>query len=303
MDMKEVDLRGKSIMKAMSENEPSSSLIKLLNDLKGGVKATEDLLRQTKIGVTVNRLRTHKDPAVSKLAQELVLKWRDEVNKMKKKTGGPLKAAAAASNRTSSPAPAPSGTQSPAAPKRKHNVDPAERSHKTDKIDYRVTGVDARDNCVRLMYDGLAFMSEEMPDDILAIAKQIEFSAWANAESKNSEAYRAKMRSLFQNLKNKSNPRLRKRILSGEIPPKTFVTMSHEDMKSEERKAADAELQKQNMNDAMVAVIDKAISKEFTCGKCKKKMVSYSQAQTRSADEPMTTFCECMNCGNRWKFS
>lgn len=41
----------------------------------------------------------------------------------------------------------------------------------------------------------------------------------------------------------------------------------------------------------------------FQCGKCKNKKVSYSQAQTRSADEPMTTFCECMVCGNRWKFS
>lgn len=39
------------------------------------------------------------------------------------------------------------------------------------------------------------------------------------------------------------------------------------------------------------------------CGKCKFMKVAYSQAQTRSADEPMTTFCECMNCGNRWKFS
>lgn len=28
------------------------------------------------------------------------------------------------------------------------------------------------------------------------------------------------------------------------------------------------------------------------CGKCGQKKVSYSQAQTRSADEPMTTFCE-----------
>ena len=26
-----------------------------------------------------------------------------------------------------------------------------------------------------------------------------------------------------------------------------------------------------------------------------------SQAQTRSADEPMTTFALCLECGNRWK--
>lgn len=41
----------------------------------------------------------------------------------------------------------------------------------------------------------------------------------------------------------------------------------------------------------------------MTCSKCKQSRVAYSQAQTRSADEPMTTFCECTNCGNRWKFS
>ena len=28
-----------------------------------------------------------------------------------------------------------------------------------------------------------------------------------------------------------------------------------------------------------------------------------SQAQTRSADEPMTTFVYCNECGNRWKVS
>lgn len=158
MDVKEVELRGKAITKAMNENEPSASLTKLLNDLKGGVKASEDLLRQTKIGVTVNRLRTHKDPAVAKLAQELVLRWRDEVNKSKKKAGTPKPASA--TNGTSSPAPA-SATASPAPTKRKHNVDPAKRNHKTDKIDYECTGEQARDQCVRLMYDGLAFMSEE----------------------------------------------------------------------------------------------------------------------------------------------
>jgi DNA-directed RNA polymerase subunit M/transcription elongation factor TFIIS len=39
----------------------------------------------------------------------------------------------------------------------------------------------------------------------------------------------------------------------------------------------------------------------FTCGKCKGKVCSYIQAQTRSCDEPMTTFITCRNCGNRWK--
>ena len=38
------------------------------------------------------------------------------------------------------------------------------------------------------------------------------------------------------------------------------------------------------------------------CGKCKKKNCTYNQIQTRSADEPMTTFVLCNECGNRWKF-
>jgi len=39
----------------------------------------------------------------------------------------------------------------------------------------------------------------------------------------------------------------------------------------------------------------------FKCKKCGTNKVTYTQAQTRSADEPMTTFFNCLNCGNRWK--
>jgi len=39
----------------------------------------------------------------------------------------------------------------------------------------------------------------------------------------------------------------------------------------------------------------------FTCGKCKQKNCTYFQMQTRSADEPMTTFVTCLNCDKRWK--
>jgi transcription elongation factor S-II len=39
----------------------------------------------------------------------------------------------------------------------------------------------------------------------------------------------------------------------------------------------------------------------FKCGKCNSTKTTYYQMQTRSADEPMTTFVTCMSCNNRWK--
>ena len=39
----------------------------------------------------------------------------------------------------------------------------------------------------------------------------------------------------------------------------------------------------------------------FTCPRCKSKKTTYYQLQTRSADEPMTTFCSCLACDKNWK--
>jgi transcription elongation factor S-II len=140
-------------------------------------------------------------------------------------------------------------------------------------------------------------------DDILNKAREVEQATFKQFHPETSEPYKSKIRSLFQNLKNKSNPQLRERVFSGDIKPEEFVVMSSEDLKSEERKKQDEALKKENMDKAMVAQEEYSISTQLTCGKCGQKKVSYKQAQTRSADEPMTTFCTCMNCGNRWKFS
>ena len=44
----------------------------------------------------------------------------------------------------------------------------------------------------------------------------------------------------------------------------------------------------------------KGNTEDFTC-RCGSKECFAYQLQTRSADEPMTTFVSCINCGNRWK--
>jgi len=113
--------------------------------------------------------------------------------------------------------------------------------------------------------------------------------------------YRTKMRTLFTSLKRKDNQALRQRVLSGEIPASRFVLMTDKELASEEQRARDEALEKENMKKAQVPMAEKSISDALKCGKCGQKKVSYSQAQTRSADEPMTTFCECTVCGNRWK--
>jgi transcription elongation factor S-II len=142
-----------------------------------------------------------------------------------------------------------------------------------------------------------------VPKDILSVAIDVEEAGFKKYNHQTSADYKQKMRSLYQNLKNKSNPQLRKRVQSGEITPQRFVTMSHEELKSDERKAEDQKLMKENMDKAMVAQEERSVSSALKCGKCGQMRVSYTQAQTRSADEPMTTFCECLHCGNRWKFS
>ena len=44
-----------------------------------------------------------------------------------------------------------------------------------------------------------------------------------------------------------------------------------------------------------------AATDAFKCWKCKKRKCTYYELQTRSADEPMTTFVSCLSCGNHWK--
>ncbi|CAO2580987.1 Transcription elongation factor A protein 1 [Lemmus lemmus] len=114
--------------------------------------------------------------------------------------------------------------------------------------------------------------------------------------------YKNRVRSRISNLKDAKNPNLRKNVLCGNIPPDLFARMTAEEMASDELKEMRKNLTKEAIREHQMAKTGGTQTDLFTCGKCKKKNCTYTQVQTRSADEPMTTFVLCNECGNRWKF-
>lgn len=82
-----------------------------------------------------------------------------------------------------------------------------------------------------------------------------------------------------------------------------LVNLSAEELASDARKSENAQIRKTALFEAERGQHMKmATTDQFKCGKCKQRKTQYYQMQTRSADEPMTTFVTCTNCGNRWKF-
>lgn len=257
-------------------------------------------LQATKAGVIVGKLRSNANKDIARAATELVTKWKklveqEKSSKHKTKLGSP----GGTGNATSSPAGTPS---SGGASKLPFKGDPEKRKFDSDGVDIKRTDSNVRNQCIGLVYNGLAYRSTESESDVIAKAVAVENAVYGLYNSESVE-YKKKIRSLFANLKNKSNKELGPSVLTGKVSPEKFASMTDEELKSDDQRKKELELEKENMKKAQVPMAEKSISDSLECGRCKKKKVSYTQAQTRSADEPMTTFCECMNCGHRWKFS
>lgn len=238
---------------------------------------------------------------------EVVAQWKKGVESEKRAKGLKAGSVRAQSQAQGSVSPASKASASPA-PKpmsgnrKAYDRDPEKRTFKADNVEINRTGSSVRDNCIGLLYNGLAYRSKESEDSVIMRAIEVEAAAHKEYKGETKE-YKDKIRSLFQNLKVKTNADLGRNVMSGQIPAEKFVVMSSKELMSAQQRRADAELEMENMKKAQVPMAEKSISDSLECSNCKKKMVSYTQAQTRSADEPMTTFCECMNCGKRWKAS
>ncbi len=125
-----------------------------------------------------------------------------------------------------------------------------------------------------------------------------EEAAWDN--HKFSSIYKHKFLSIQKNLKD--NTELRIKIIEKKLKPIEIVSMKPEQLCPEGLYAKQLEtkihkeLRKEYLSREM-----KNQEGFFTCGRCKSNKTTYYQLQTRSADEPMTTFVSCLNCDRNWK--
>jgi transcription elongation factor S-II len=95
------------------------------------------------------------------------------------------------------------------------------------------------------------------------------------------------------------NPRLDVRLHEGEFTVGELATMGFSTLCPEKWKDL---VEKEMKREAKMLEVDKSMATDmFRCSKCGKRQCTYYEMQTRSADEPMTIFVRCLNCGKRWR--
>jgi transcription elongation factor S-II len=123
---------------------------------------------------------------------------------------------------------------------------------------------------------------------------------WNNSYFK--RAYMNKCISIYGNLNEDSyikNINLLNKIKDEEIDPYNLAFMKPQEIFPENWEKI---ISKQKATQEFI-YSDKLLSftDEYKCGRCKKSRCSYYELQTRSSDEPMTTFITCLECGHKWK--
>jgi len=116
--------------------------------------------------------------------------------------------------------------------------------------------------------------------------------------------YVNKIISLYNNLNPESyvkNNNFIKRLSNSEIDIDNIAFLSPQDINKEHWKPY---IDRQNAADEFMNSRSIGIkTDEYKCSRCKSRDCTYYQLQVRCADEPMTTFINCQNCGNRWHFN
>lgn len=268
--------------------EQALELLKALQNLPVNL----EILTKTRIGMTVNALRkSSSDDEVISLSKTLIKHW-------KKFLGG----SNVSKDNNSTP---PSSSNKNKSNKPKEDRKEEEKKEKPKQTSFpAVNTTDAvRLKCRELLLGALKIDGSEQEgcapvEDLAEELEEAIFQEFKNTDSR----YKNRVRSRVANLKDGKNPQLRSNFLAGAISAQKLAVMTAEEMASDEMKALRNKFVKESIDDAQLATVQGTKTDLLKCAKCKKRNCTYNQVQTRSADEPMTTFVLCNECGNRWKF-
>lgn len=139
-------------------------------------------------------------------------------------------------------------------------------------------------------------MEKGIFNSTIAYCREKEYEIkWSSPEFL--KKYSNTARRILANLNYTSNAEnFRQLVLKGDVDPYEIATFNREqffpDLWEKLKKISldKSTIKKEEIGDGM-----------FTCNKCKSKKTTYYQMQTRSADEPMTTYVTCTNCNLKWK--
>lgn len=288
---------GKKVERMIQGTKSMDSACELLEAL-ASLPIDAEVLANTRIGVAVNSLRKKTtDDQIAKKAKSLIKEWKKRLETKSNQTKEPSLARidSGASNLSEENSRS-SVKETTTPPQPKPAPPPASASTK------RLHADEVRNKCAEMILNALK--SRDLPEGTLDpedIAISIEKHLF-EVHRGTTDKYKSAVRSRVFNLRDKNNPALRENVLTGVVTAERFATMTSEEMASDEMRRQRESFTKQAIKDHQMSVQEGTPSDMFKCGKCGKKNCTYTQVQTRSADEPMTTFVFCRECGNRWKF-
>jgi len=148
--------------------------------------------------------------------------------------------------------------------------------------------------------------------EIIELEQQIYKKTLIDSESKHiikdwsvklfNTLYLSNVRKIVGNLDTTSyinNKELLQRYKNKEITLEEICSMDYYSLYQSKWKEA---IERQKMIEKLQLEGNKSLATEqFLCTKCFKRECTYYEMQTRSADEPMTIFITCLNCGKNWR--
>jgi transcription elongation factor S-II len=314
-----------SIRASLSKLLPTESLspenaerCKDMLDQLDKIEVTLDILTETLIGTVVSKFKTHE--TMGPVARALIKKWKKVA-----------KADESAPPASSSIAPSAKAIQKAAKHSSTSSNSNSKKAERRESISSAVAEAEVewaglqpyRQTTVKKLHSFMLLTKPSLVKQGIN-ANAVEHLAVERAtdvETKiyekflnNRTDYLGKARSLCFNIK--KNMELTIQVVLGQIEAGELVDMSNEQLASDDARK-DREERARKLLDTSRLDWDQANEDKinemcgirgellkaslFTCGRCKSIKTTSTQKQTRSADEPMTVFVLCLNCGKRWK--